>query len=125
MTIDRPGFIFNPTNCTPRTVAGTISSTGGTSAAVSSPFQAANCASLPFKPKLSALTHAKTSRADGAYLHVKVVSGPGQANIAKVKVDLPKQLPLRLTTLQKACLGRVFEADPAACPAPRSWGWRR
>jgi hypothetical protein len=117
IAIDRPSFIFNPTDCAPQTVAGTISSTGGTNAAVSSPFQAVNCASLPFKPILSALTHAKTSKKYGAYLHVKVVSGPGQANIGKVKIDLPKQLPLRLTTLQKACLAKVFEADPAACPA--------
>lgn len=117
VNIDRPGFIFNPTSCAPQTVAGTISATGGASATVSSPFQAVNCANLPFKPVLSALTHAKTSRADGAYLHVKVVSGPGQVNIGKVKVDLPKQLPSRLTTLQKACLARVFEADPAACPS--------
>jgi hypothetical protein len=120
VSIDRPDFIFNPTDCAPLTVAGTISSTGGvgaTSAAVSSPFQAANCASLPFAPKLTALTEAKTSKQDGAYLHVKVVSGPGQANIAKLKVDLPKHLPSRLKTLQKACDATVFEADPAACPA--------
>jgi hypothetical protein len=122
VTIDRPSFIFNPTRCTPRTVAGTVSSTGGTSVAVSSPFQAANCANLPFKPVLSALTHAQTSKANGAYLHVKVVSGPGQTNIGKVKVDLPKQLPSRLTTLQKACVARVFEADPAACPAASAVG---
>jgi hypothetical protein len=117
ITINRPGFIFNPTNCAPQTIAGTITSAGGKNAEVSSPFQAVNCAQEPFKPKLTALTHAQTSKADGAYLHVKVVSGPGQANIAKVKVDLPKQLPSRLTTLQKACLAKVFEADPAACPA--------
>jgi hypothetical protein len=47
---------------------------------------------------------------------VKLVSGPDQANIAKVKVDLPRQLPSRLTTLQQACRARVFEANPAACP---------
>ena len=76
--------------------------------------------SLPFEPKLTALTEAKTSKADGAYLHVKVVSGPthaGQANIGKLKVDLPRQLPARQATLQKACTSAVFEADPAACPA--------
>ena len=117
LNIDRPGLILNPTSCAPQTVAGTISSAGGKSATVSSPFQAAGCAQEPFKPTLTALTHAKTSRADGAYLQVKIVSGPGQANIAKAKVDLPKQLPSRLKTLQKACDATVFEADPAACPA--------
>jgi hypothetical protein len=117
ITIDRAGFISNPTDCAQQAIAGTIASAGGASATVSSPFQAANCASLPFKPKLTALTHARTSKADGAYLHVKVVSGPGQANIGKIKIDLPKQLPSRLTTLQQACRAKVFEADPAACPA--------
>jgi hypothetical protein len=39
-----------------------------------------------------------------------------QSNIASVKVDLPKQLPSRLTTLQKACTAAVFEANPAQCP---------
>jgi hypothetical protein len=39
-----------------------------------------------------------------------------QANIARVKVDLPKQLPSRLTTLQKACTAAQFELNPANCP---------
>ena len=117
VTVDRPDFMLNPTSCAPQTVAATISSAGGASAAVSSPFAIANCASLPFEPKLSVLTHARTSRVDGAYLHVKITSGPGQANIGKVKVDLPKQLPSRLQTLQKACVENVFELNPAACPA--------
>ncbi len=116
LAIDRLGFVLNPTGCTPRAVAATVVSASGTVASVSSPYQAADCASLPFAPRLTALTHARTSRAGGAYLHVKLVSGPGQADIAKVKVDLPKQLPSRLTTLQQACLARVFAADPAACP---------
>jgi hypothetical protein len=114
VNIDRAGFIFNPTNCNPLAVTGMLTSAGGLSASVSSPFQAANCAALRFKPKLTALTHAK-----GAYLHVKIVSGPthpGEANIAKLKVDLPKLLPARLSTLHEACTAAVFLANPAACP---------
>lgn len=115
--VDREGFIFNPTHCQPASVDGTITGAQGASAVLSSRFQAADCASLPFKPKFTVATLAKTSKARGAYLHVKVASGPGQANIAKVKVNLPLQLPSRLTTLQKACTAAVFEANPANCPA--------
>jgi hypothetical protein len=117
LDIEREGFTFNPTDCSRLTIEGMLTSAQGATAAVSSPFQAANCATLPFKPKLTALTHARPTKADGAYLHVKVASGPGQANIAKLKVDLPKQLPSRLTTLHKACVASVFETNPAACPA--------
>ena len=83
------------------------------------PFQVTNCATLAFKPHLTASTSVKTSRADGASLHVKLTypEGPYDANISKVKVDLPKQLPSRLTTLQKACPAQTFEANPASCPA--------
>jgi hypothetical protein len=117
ITVDRANFMFNPTNCAPLTVAGTISAAAGASAGVSSPFETANCANLPFKPKLSVLVRAKTSKANGVYLQLKAVSGPGQANIGKLKVDLPKQLSVRLQTLQKACVAGVFDTNPAACPA--------
>jgi hypothetical protein len=109
--------MFNPTSCAPLSVAGTITSPQGATATVSSNFQAANCATLPFKPKLTALTQAKHSKSGGESLHVKVVSGSGQANIAKVRVLLPKLLPSRLTTLQKACPQATFNANPASCPA--------
>jgi hypothetical protein len=117
LDIEREGFTFNPTDCSRLTIEGTVTSAEGATAPVSSPFRAANCATLPFKPKLTALTHARPTKADGSYLHVKIVSGQGQANVAKLKVDLPKQLPSRLHTLQKACQASVFEANPAACPA--------
>ena len=117
VTVDRPGFSFNPTNCGPLAITATLAGELGAIAQASSAFRAANCATLPFKPRFTALTQGKTSKAKGASLHVKVASARGQANIAKVRVDLPKQLPSRLTTLQKACVDRVFNADPAACPA--------
>ena len=58
------------------------------------------------------MTHARTSKADGAYLHVRLDDPPGEANIAKVKVDLPRQLPSRLTTLQKACTRGGARGEP-------------
>ncbi len=119
VTINRPGFTFNPTNCTPMAITGKLQSTEGASSALSVPFQVTNCATLAFKPHLSASTSGKTSRLNGASLTVKLgyTVGPYDANIAKVKVELPKALPSRLSTLQKACLAATFEANPANCPA--------
>ena len=118
VVVDRPGFIFNPTSCDPLSVNATVRSTQGATAGVSSRFQAANCGVLPFSPTFSASTTAKTSRANGASLDAKILIGvKGEANAHVVAVQLPKQLPSRLTTIQKACLDSVFNANPAACPA--------
>jgi len=117
VTVDRPGFMFNPTSCEPLSIGGTITSTQGATANVSSRFQAANCANLPFRPSFSALVRAKHSKKNGASLHVVVKSAAGQANIGSVKVNLPKQLPSRLSTLNQACLEATFKANPGACPA--------
>jgi hypothetical protein len=122
VTVDRPGFMFNPTNCKAQQITGTIAAAQGASARVSSPFAAGGCGSLPFKPGFSVLTSAKHSKKNGASLHVVVRSGAGQANIGSVKVNLPKQLPSRLSTLNQACLEKVFNANPAACPAGSTVG---
>jgi hypothetical protein len=126
--IDRPNFLFNPTNCTPAQFTGTAWGTPppgaggpGATAAVSSPFGVGSCRELEFKPRFTASASGKNSKAGGASLDVKVAypSEPqgSEANIAKVRVDLPKQLPSRLTTLQKACTAAQFDANPAGCPA--------
>lgn len=117
VSVDRPEFIFNPTSCNPLAASATATSPQGASATLSSRFQAAGCQALSFKPTFALSAQAKTTRSGGASLHVKVTSGAGQANIGAAKVDLPKQLPARLTTLQKSCVASVFDANPAACPA--------
>jgi hypothetical protein len=125
--MNREKFIINPTNCDPLSITDTIDGAGANftnpadqvPVSVSTPFEAADCSSLQFKPDLTVSTSAKTSRADGASLTAKLIV-PGalgtQANISKVKVELPKQLPSRLTTLQKACTAAQFETNPAGCP---------
>jgi hypothetical protein len=119
--IDRPGFTFNPTSCAKLQVGGAITSTQGASSTLATPFQVTNCQSLKFAPKFAVSTSGKTSRSQGASLAVKLTYPQGPegtyANIARVKVDLPKQLPSRLTTLQKACTAAQFNANPAGCPA--------
>jgi hypothetical protein len=121
VTIDRPGFTFNPTDCGKLAIVASMSSTEGMTAGVSSPFQVTNCATLAFKPQFKVSTAGKTSKIDGASLSVKLAypNAPqgSEANIKSVKVDLPKQLPSRLTTLQKACTAAQFDRNPAGCPA--------
>ncbi len=115
--IDRNKFTLNPTSCNPLAISSTLTSDLGASKTVTSPFQTSNCQALGFKPVFKVSTSGKTSRKAGASLKVKLTypTGP-QANISKVKVDLPKQLPSRLTTLQKACTAAQFETNPAGCP---------
>jgi hypothetical protein len=119
--INRPNFTFNPTNCSPTAITGSLTSGEGASSTLKVPFQVTNCATLAFKPQFKVSTAGKTSRATGASLDVKLsypkAAWGSQANIKSVKVNLPKQLPSRLTTLQKACPDNVFEANPASCPA--------
>ncbi|MGH2854356.1 MAG: hypothetical protein ACRDLF_09230 [Solirubrobacteraceae bacterium] len=121
VTVARPGFIFNPTNCEKTQIGGSLSSAEGAVQALSVPFQATNCAVLGFAPKFAVSVSGKTSKANGASLSVhltypKAAFG-SQANISRVKVELPKVLPSRLTTLQKACTAAQFHANPGGCPA--------
>jgi hypothetical protein len=126
--MDREKFIINPTNCGPMSITETITGAGAdpsnpadqTPVTATAPFEAADCSSLAFKPGFTVSTSGKTGKTEGASLTAKLTV-PGalgtQANIARVKVELPKQLPSRLTTLQKACKAATFEANPADCPA--------
>jgi hypothetical protein len=126
-TTTRGNFQFNPTNCAKMSLEGTVQLNEGGSDTITTPFQATNCAALKFEPKFSVSTSGKTSKANGASLTAKVtypnVPQGTDADIAKVKVELPLQLPSRLTTLQKACTNAQFEANPAACPAASKIGY--
>jgi hypothetical protein len=145
VTLNRSGFTFNPTNCgklgfsgtiagsplgSPRTLAGTVgyaTQPGASESFSTPPFQVTNCQSLKFQPKFTVSTAGKTSRAKGASLSVKLTypkTAQGvEANITRVKVDLPKQLPSRLTTLQKACTAAQFNLNPANCPSASKIGY--
>jgi hypothetical protein len=116
VNVNRAGFMQNPTSCSAQSVGTTLTGLQGATAQVASPFGLAGCTGLPFKPTFTATTQAHTSKTEGASLDVKIAYPPGAyANIAKSLTELPVALPSRLTTIQKACVDTVFEANPAAC----------
>ena len=119
-TTTRGNFQFNPTSCSKMEVTGTIHSSEGATDTLGVPFQVTNCADLKFEPKVAISTSGKTSKANGASLTYKVgypnVPQGTDADIHYVKVELPKALPSRLTTLQKACTQAQFKSNPAGCP---------
>jgi hypothetical protein len=123
VNINKQGFLLNPTNCgvlaTESTLSGIVGAglASGVTQNLSSPFQVSNCGALAFKPSFKSKTSAKTSKANGASLETTLNIGAGQTNFKSVMVQLPKQLPSRLTTLQKACPEAVFNANPFHCPS--------
>jgi hypothetical protein len=129
VTINRPNFVFNPTDCAHTSITGKMTGVQGSTAALSNPFQVTNCASLGFKPKFSASTSAKASRENGASLHVLLAYPKNafgtQTNVKSVHVELPKALPSRLSTLNHACPDSVFNRNPANCPAGSRVGFAK
>ncbi len=127
VAVNRANFLFNPTNCGPLSTDTTLNSQfGATQSGLSSPFSVSGCDALPFKPAFSAATSASTNatvlKADGASLDVNLLQGAHEANIKSVVAELPKSLPSRLTTLQKACVAATYEANPYSCPAASKVG---
>jgi len=122
--VNRPALILNATDCAERAISATVtgehpigSAEAAKTSTVSSAYAASGCASLPFKPVLTAAADGKGSKAGGSALDVKLASaGLGQSNIAKLDLQIPKALSTRDSTLNKACAEAVFGANPAACP---------
>jgi hypothetical protein len=116
VAVNKQGFLFNPTSCAALATESTLTSTLGATQNVSTPFQVSACNKLAFKPSFKSTVNGKTSKANGAGIETTINQAPGQANIKSVLVQLPKQLPSRLTTLQKACPEATFAASPWICP---------
>jgi hypothetical protein len=125
--IDRPGFMFNPTNCESSSFSGTAWGTpppgaggAGATAAIGSHFGVGSCRELAFKPTFTTSTKAKGSKASGAALSFKISYPKGamgsESWFNEAQFDIPKQLPARLSTLQQSCLAATFETNRAACP---------
>jgi hypothetical protein len=119
LTLDRPGFMVNPTSCGEAAVAATLTGTGGEKAEAVSRFGVNGCKALPFAPKMTG-TVSKSTAAAGAGLHVALTQGAGQANLKTVAVTLPAGLTIKLKALGTSCTQAQLAA--LACPAASKVG---
>jgi hypothetical protein len=132
--VDRPEFVLNPTSCKRTSTASTVLGSGLDFASeaddrpvtVSTPFQAADCAALPFKPHLSLKLKGGTHRGDFPALTAKLkMNGFGEAGIARAQVTLPPSEFIANAHFNTICTRVVFKqgAHPGErCPAGSVYG---
>jgi hypothetical protein len=134
---DRPNFVLNPTSCKRTSTASTLLGSGldfGSEAddrpvTVSTPFQAADCAALPFKPRLSLKLKGGTKRGDHpAFTATLRMNGIGEAGIARTEVTLPKSEFIENAHFNTICTRVQFKAGKIpgeGCPAGSVYGRAR
>jgi hypothetical protein len=134
---DRPQFVLNPTSCERTSTASTLLGSGldfGSTVddnpiTVTTPFQAADCAALPFKPKLSFKLVGGTRRGAHPSLraHLKM-NGIGEAAIAHAQVTLPRSEFIENAHFNTICTRTQFKAGPGngeMCPAGSIYGYAK
>jgi hypothetical protein len=131
---DRPEFVINPTNCTRTSTASTLLGSGLDFASeaddrpvtVSTPYQAADCAALPFKPRLNLKLKGGTKRGSHPALTATLLmNGIGEAGIHRTEVVLPKSEFIENAHFNTICTRVVFKqgAHPGEmCPAGSVYG---
>jgi hypothetical protein len=114
VNLDRPDFAINPTNCDPKSVLATVSGTEGASAQLSSSFQVANCATLPYAPTLALRLSGGLNRRGHPAIRAIFKAKPGEANSKKISVTLPKGELLDNAHIRNICTRVDFARE--ACP---------
>jgi hypothetical protein len=134
--VERPGFVLNPTSCKPTSTAATVLGAGldFTSAADDQPvtittrYQAADCASLGFKPKLALRLLGGTKRGQHPQLKAVLTARKGDANIAKAKVTLPHSEFLAQSHIRTICTRAQFKEGTVPgekCPPGSIYGYAK
>jgi hypothetical protein len=105
VTVDRAGFMRNPTSCGEQTAAGRLDSIGAEHADISSKLTFTGCDKLAFRPALRAILNARHRTRAGAHPgFVTVVRAHGgDATIRRAHVRLPRALATSTAALDAAC----------------------
>jgi hypothetical protein len=118
--VNRDQFTLNPTSCAEQVVRAAMLSAPGTAASASDRFQAADCASLPFGPKLTLSLKGGTTRTAYPQLRAVVRARRGEANIKSVSVALPHSEFLEQGHIGTICTRVQFAQE--ACPKASIYG---
>ena len=120
LKMDRPDFTLNPTRCDPMKVEGSATSIFNQSAGLSSPFQVGECNKLGFRPALKLKLKGGTKRSDFPALTATLTARPGDANIGKTVVALPRSEFLAQSHIRTICTRVQYAADQ--CPEASIYG---
>jgi hypothetical protein len=123
LNVDRAEFTINPTSCEPMQVTSTITSVGGKVAHPASRFQAGDCASLGFQPKLKMSFSGATHRSAHPKLRAVLTARKGDANIRKATVTLPKTEFLENAHIRTVCTRVQYAAQ--SCPKAAVYGYAK
>jgi hypothetical protein len=115
INLDRPDFTLNPTRCDPFLVNSRLIGDEGGLADSNIHFQVANCAVLPYAPKLKLRLGGGTNRRGHPDIHATFETKPGEANTSRVSVTLPEGELLDNSHLGAVCPRVDFAAG--RCPA--------
>jgi len=128
VNVDRPEFTLNPTSCEPMAVLSDLWGGGSNpfSLADDSPvardsrFQAADCASLGFKPRLAFNLKGGSKRADNPAFKAILRPRAGDANLKRTVVRFPKATFLDQAHIRTICTRVQIAAD--SCPKGSIYG---
>jgi hypothetical protein len=126
--LDRSQFMLNPTNCNPGATAGVLNGGGAnptdpasfSSYAVNAPYQATECTSLGFKPKLYTKLFGPTKRAKNPRIRAILEAREGDANLSRAALTLPHSLFLDQSHIKTVCTRVQLAAK--ACPQNSVYG---
>lgn len=134
--VDRPQFVLNPTSCARTSTASTVLGSGADFGSasddqpftVTSPFQAADCVALDFKPRLALSLKGGTRRGQNPAFKAVLSARPGDANIGKAQVTLPHSEFLDQSHIKTICTRVQFAqgAHPGEmCPPGSIYGYAK
>lgn len=117
LNVDRSGFMRNPTSCGTGQITTDLTSALGAAAQRSASLTFGECASLPFKPKMTLAF--RDNREMRKLRHPRVVATvtqrEGEAGVKSTSVAMPQQVALAAANAQGLC--EKADAARDTCPA--------